>query len=157
MLQLSSAHSVSAPCIQQIQKQTDPHQRQALGNISAGPPFDKCWALYFSHQKWNTTLSHSLKSTKTNYPSFTQEPVGQESPIYLSPDVSMSQSGDSRPQRGLRTSLSDLWFQGASGSAGRSWCCLFAAWLLTFASWHHGLRRAHCNATRFHLAEEKSR
>lgn len=138
MLQLSSAHSASPPYTQQIQKQTDPHQRQAFRNIGAGPPFDKCWALYFSHQKWNTTLNHSLKSTKANYPSFTQVPLGQESPIYLGPDVSMSQLGDSRPQRGLLTSLWVLWFQGASDSAGRSWC-LFTGWLLTLPSWHHCL------------------
>lgn len=92
-------------------------------------PFDKCWALYFSHQKWNITLSHSLKSTKANYPSFTQVPMGQESPIYLGPDVSMSQSGDSRPQRRLLTSLRVVRFQGASDSAGWSWCH-FTAWLL---------------------------
>lgn len=47
----------------------------------------------FLIRKWNTTLSHSLKSTKANYPSFAQVPMGQESPIYLDPDVSMSQSG----------------------------------------------------------------
>lgn len=47
----------------------------------------------FLIRKWNTTLSHSLKSTKANYPSFAQVPVGQESPIYLDPDVSMSQAG----------------------------------------------------------------
>lgn len=80
-------------------------KQHRTSNKPSGTPFDKRWALYFSHQKWNITLSHSLKSTKGNYPSFTQVPLGQESPIYLGPDVSTSQSGDSRPQRGLFTSL----------------------------------------------------
>lgn len=142
MLQLSSAHSTSPPVTQQIQKQKDPHQQQAFRNVGAGPPFDKRWALYFSHQKWNTTLSHSLKSTKANYPSFTQVPIGPENPIYLGPDVSMSQSGDSRPQRGLLTSLWVLWFKCASDSAGWLWC-LITAWLLTLLLWHHWL----CEAT----------
>lgn len=46
--------------------------------------------------------------------------MGQESPIYLGPDVSMSQSGDSRPQRRLLlASRRVLRFPGASDLAGR--------------------------------------
>ena len=104
------------------------HQRRAS--------FEKCPALFFSHQKWNTTLSHSLKSTKVNYPSFTQLPVGQGAPIYLGPDVSMSQLGDSRPQKELLTSLWLLWFQGASDSACRPWH-RFTCWLLILPWWHN--------------------
>lgn len=130
------SHSALPPSTQQMQNK----QPRTDGKPS-GTPFDKRWALYFSHQKWNTTLSHSLKSTKANYPSFTQVPVGQQSPIYLAPDVSMSQSEDSRPQRGLLTSRWVLWFRDASESAGRSWCLLTGCRLM-LTSWHHWLCKA---------------
>lgn len=52
------------------------NKRAHTSDEPPGTLFDKCRALYFSHQKWNITLSHSLKSTKANYPSFTPSAHG---------------------------------------------------------------------------------
>lgn len=97
---------------QHVSEHTTWTHQWSCRNTSAGSHFDSCLVLYFSHQTQNTTLNHSLKSTKVNYPSFSWVPVRQESLVYLDPDVSMSQSGDSRPQREL---LSSLWVQCFAG------------------------------------------
>lgn len=68
--------------------------------------------------------------------------MGQESSIYLGPDVSMSQSGDSRPQRRLLlTSLQVLRFQCASDSAGQT------VMLVHGLAAHHTAASSRWNAT----------
>ena len=101
-------------------------------------------------------MKHNMKpfikvNLKANYPSFTQVPVGQESPIYLGPDVSMSQSGEIADHRGgLLTSLRGLRFQGASASAGRDACSLPGCW-----RYRHDTMRSHCNRASVHSVGKK--
>lgn len=68
--------------------------------------------------------------------------MGQASSIYLGPDVSMSQEGDSRPQRRLLlTSLQVLRFQYASDSAGQT------VMLVHGLAAHHTAASSRWNAT----------